>query len=194
MLYLLTGSVACTLRLAAPVAGARSVGPRPRAPGEIRHISSVLVAGGRRILSGRPASLLRADQRLHRECVRLDAHCARGPPLLCHFSRFSRRKERKRDGVTNLSFLFFFFFFFSRRRQEKVQKHRQKSKSTLTVPAGWVRPRGAAGEDPGTSWNNVSVIRESRADFFGECQQPESLEQSRRRATCQSQRSATNQE
>ena len=110
MLYLLTGSVACTLRLAAPVAGARSVGPRPRAPGEIRHISSVLVAGGRRILSGRPASLLRADQRLHRECVRLDAHCARGPPLLCHFSRFSRRKERKRDGVTNLSFLFFFFF------------------------------------------------------------------------------------
>lgn len=85
-LCLLTGSVTCTFRLAAPVAGARSVGSLPRAPGYIRDIGSVLVAGGHGILSGRPASLFCSDQRLYGEGVRLDAERARGAPLLCHFS------------------------------------------------------------------------------------------------------------
>lgn len=60
-LGLLTGTVTCTFCLTAPVTGARSVGPRPRAPGYVRDISSVLVTGGHSILSGRPASLFRSD-------------------------------------------------------------------------------------------------------------------------------------
>lgn len=94
--HLLTGSDTCTLCLAAPVAGARSVGPQPRAPGYIRDVGSVLVAGGHCILPGCPPSLFRSDQRLYRERVRLDTECARGPPLLCHFSRRERKKTASR--------------------------------------------------------------------------------------------------
>lgn len=161
-IYALTGSDTCTLCLAAPVAGARSVGPQLRTPGQVGDVSAVLVAGGRRILRARPSPLFRADQRLHREGVRLDAQRARGAPLLCHFSEKGGREE---DWVWSGC-------------QEPREKSRsagspQKSKeSEMTVHAAsgaTVCPSWADGHrkgSPGTSCVIVSVVRESCADFW----------------------------
>lgn len=186
--YLLTGSVTCTFSLAAPVAGARSVGPRPRAPGNVRHIGSVLVPGGHSISSGRLASLLRSDQRLHREGVRLNAHGARGSPLLCHLSRHKRARGRRRRHELARS-----------KKSSKNTDGLKTRESTVAVPvlsvgrvvrppAGQHRkqwePRGAVITSP----LSVRAVR-----TFGECQQPE-LRGEPEKGTCQSQRAATNHE
>lgn len=157
----LTGSVTCTFYLAAPVAGARSLGPWPRAPGKIRDISPVLEAGRDNILPG-PAPLFRPDQRLYRECVRFDAQRARGPPLLCHFSLLWRDERKEGNGVKSC------------KEQEKFTTYTNESTISVLWAVGCSIPSLSGPTVAGqriTSPLSVSAVR-----TLGKCQQPELLE------------------
>lgn len=153
----LTESVTRTVGLAAPVAGARSVGPRPRETSDVR---SVLAAARFGLLAGRPASLLCSDQRLHREGVRFDAEGARSSPLLCHVPccRGGGDEERGRTRCHRCA---------GNETSSKTQGGSLYKNSTGTVRCFF---GGATLFGPRTSRNNATVIRGSGADF-GQSQQ-----------------------
>lgn len=106
--------------------------------------------------------------------MRLDTECARGPPLLCHFSR--RDEDGEQDKLKNA--------------QAAPKRESQNDGPVRVAPR---LPSSGRGERDPKRAALISPLSVRAVRTFGECQQPD-LRGEPERATCQSHHRATNHE